>query len=95
MYANASAAFDAPTVESIAATMDEFQERGRRIDDDMASALRAHIDRSAVPFPVWCERLGVRADELAGILGGTVRPISARFYDRVRLVFDVYPSGAE
>ena len=80
----------APTLslDQLVTEMNAFLEAQRENDDELAEALVEYIGRSGDSVDLWCERLGVSFADLVGILCGIIRPIPARFWNRVRAVFD-------
>jgi hypothetical protein len=75
---------DAPTVGEILATMTTFTEARDRTDDGMAAAIAVTAWRNRMPLDALAARLGVWFADLLDILRGTLRPIPARFWDKIR-----------
>jgi len=84
---NGPTTFDAPTVEELVQTGQQFAAQIRAADDNFAAAFLAYFRRSTVTLTGWAERFGVSVLELYDVLDGTTRPIPAWFYDRARAVF--------
>lgn len=74
--------------------VDDFLETVRRLkkerqetDSGLVKALVEHIAKSGQTLSYWADTLMVPFEELVEVLDGT-RPVSNRFWEQVRRVFD-------